>query len=77
MKTEELATILRNNPGALLTLDNDDWWLYAKPFKPVEDMTDDEHDQWASNTLAKGRDFGYETMLLALASLADVTVEKV
>ncbi len=48
---KDLVRIIRDNPGCIATIDNDMWWLYKAPPKPVEDMSWDEYDDWQEDGL--------------------------
>lgn len=88
---KDLAELIRANPGAVFTVDNDCWWMHKAPPKPVDDMTDDEHDEWQENgklasdedVISKG-DGGYGSgncyggdILQALAEVVGVKIESV
>lgn len=55
---KDLAKLITENPGAIFTVDNDDWWMMPAPPKPIDDMTDEEHDAWndISNAIAQAGD---------------------
>lgn len=89
---KDLTALIRENPGAIFTVDNDDWWMMPAPPKPVEEMTDDERDKWndISNALAQAGevtpkgDGGYGSghcyggdILQALAEVVGVKIESV
>jgi hypothetical protein len=82
MTIDELSQLIKANPGAILVLDNDDWSLYRKPFKPVIDMSDDEHDEWASMApLARSSDISermsaHDSIIRAFAMVNKISVEK-
>lgn len=89
---KDLAKLIRDNPGAIFTVDNDDWWMMPPPPKPVGEMTDEEHDAWndIENALAQAGevapkgDGGYGSghtyggdILQALAEVVGVKIESV
>ena len=89
---KDLSQLIRDNPGAVFTVDNDDWWMMPAPPKPIDAMSDEEHDEWndISNALAQAGevihkgDGGYGAgptyggdILQALAEIAGVKVESV
>ncbi len=49
MPKQDLVQIIRDNPGCIATIDNDCWWLHKAPPKPVDEMTEEEHDDWREN----------------------------
>jgi len=84
----ELADLIRANQGAVIVLDNDDWWIDRSPDaeNPYQEGTNDDAEQarwedWENNNLlARGRDYGYggpygRDVLEALALLAGIEVE--
>lgn len=87
---KDLVQLIRDNPGAVFTVDNDCWWMLPAPPKPLDDMTDDEYDAWSDAKLAEDGqvislgDGGYGSgntyggdILQALAVIAGVRVESV
>lgn len=46
MAKKDLVQIIRDNPGCVAFIDNDCWTLLKAPPKPVDDMTDEEYDDW-------------------------------
>lgn len=82
---EQLAALIKANPGCEVVIDNDCWWLYSKP---RAEQTEDEQDadacliardgQFAITSVGYVRDCTYGGgVLLALAHLAGVKVESV
>lgn len=44
---KNLVEIIKNNPGCVAVIDNDSWWVYSAPPKPIEQMTQSEYyDEW-------------------------------
>ncbi len=87
---KDLVQLIRDNPGAVFTVDNDCWWMLPAPPKGAEEMTDDEWDRYNDATLARDGeviplgDGGYGSgcsyggdILQALAVIAGVKVESV
>lgn len=90
MKTiEELAQIIRDNPGAVVTVDNDCWWMRPAPPKPIDEMTIAEYDEWEDSTIVSDNDvapfsLGYidsncygGAILMALAKIVGIELESV
>lgn len=89
---KDLVQLIRDNPGCRAVIDNDGWTLYAKPPKPIEEMSGEEYDEWAENggTLAQdgevqplgdggygsGSNYGGD-ILQALAVIVGVKIESV
>ncbi|MCC4240402.1 hypothetical protein [Thalassospira povalilytica] len=87
---KDLAEVIRNNPGCIATIDNDDWWLMKAPPKPISEMTDAEHDDWQETGMlatagevkpvgsgyGSGHCYGGD-LLQALAQICGVKVESV
>lgn len=88
---DDLVELIRQNPGAIFTVDNDCWWMHKAPPKPVEESSDEEYDNWRDtdeiasddSVLAKG-DGGYGSghcyggdILQALAEIVGVKIESV
>ena len=88
---KDLAQVIRDNPGAVFTVDNDNWWMMPPPPKPVDQMTDDEFDAYndygnalanAGNVIRKGSGYGSGNcyggdILQALAEIVGVKIESV
>ncbi len=84
---DNLADLIRQNPGAVFQVDNDCWWMLAAPGKPRDDMTDEEYDAWAERVIATDRTvkstFGGHgnvyggDILQALADIVGVKIEGV
>ena len=87
---KDLVQLIRDNPGAVFVVDNDCWWMRPAPPKPVEEMTDDEWDDYDEITLARDGevielgDGGYGSgcryggdILQALAAIVGVKIESV
>lgn len=87
---KDLAQLIRENPGAVFTVDNDCWWMHAAPPKPEDEMTAEEHDEWQENgklaedgdVIPKGSGYGSGNcyggdILQALAEVAGVKIESV
>lgn len=87
---KDLVQLIRDNPGAVFTVDNDCWWMKPAPPKPLDDMTDDELDAYDEITLARDGevmeigDGGYGSgccyggdILQALAVIVGVKIESV
>lgn len=91
MAKKDLVKLIRENPGAVFTVDSDCWWMHCAPPKTVDEMTDDELDDWRDNgQLADDRDIaaigdgGYGSgcrrggdILQALAVIVGVKIESV
>lgn len=90
-KKIDLVQIIRDNPGAVATIDND-WWELRKP-KP-ENLSEDEEEDWyddSSNVLADSEspiiepgDHGYGSgncyggdLLQAMAVIVGIKIESV
>lgn len=87
----DLADLIRANPGAVFTVDNDCWWMHKAPPKPVHDMTCDEYDDWqetgqlaSDDDVTPKGDGGYGSgncyggdILQALAEVVGVKIESV
>jgi hypothetical protein len=89
-KKKDLVQIIRDNPGCVAVIDNDSWWLYPAPPKPVGEMSDDEYDDWRDVPLATDGniaplgDGGYGSgncyggdILQALAVIVGIKIESV
>ena len=89
-KKKDLVEVIRSNPGCIATIDNDCWWLYPAPPKPIEEMSEEEYDAWQENTIAKHDDIlplgdgGYGSghcyggdILQALAQIVGIKIESV
>ena len=88
---KDLVKIIKDNPGSVAKIDNDCWWLYSAPPKPVAEMSDEEFDTWRDNeVLAKNGevkrlgDGGYGSghcyggdILQALAVIVGIKIESV
>lgn len=46
---KDLVKLIKENPGAIFTVDNDCWWMHKAPPKPIKEMTNAEHDDWKDN----------------------------
>ena len=90
MGMKDLVQIIRDNPGCIATIDNDAWWLYKAPPKPVIDMTEDEYEDWQVNgslacsgeVIPLGEGYGSGPLyggdiLHALAAIVGIKVESV
>lgn len=93
MAKKHLVEIIKANPDAIATIDNDCWWLKKPPPKPVNEMTEadwDAYDEDPENTLARDGDIeplgdgGYGSgncyggdLLQALAQIVGLKVESV
>lgn len=89
-RNKDLVQLIRDNPGAVFTVDNDCWNMKPPPPKPVLEMTDAEWDAWSDTRLADDRDVitigdgGYGSgcsyggdILQALAVIVGVKIESV
>ena len=87
---KDLVQLIRDNPGAVFTVDNDSWWMQPAPPKPAEEMTDAEWDEYNDTELARDGDVislgdgGYGSgcsyggdILQALAAIVGVKIESV
>lgn len=88
---KDLVDLIKKNPGAVFTVDNDGWCMHKAPPKPVEQMSDEEYDDWRDNgKLASDEDIeplgdgGYGSgncyggdILQALAVIVGVKIESV
>ena len=88
---KDLVQVIRDNPGCIATVDNDCWYLHKAPPKPIDDMTDDEYDEWQKNgeiandsNVKRLGDGGYGSgciyggdLLQALAVIVGVKIESV
>ena len=90
MEKKDLVQLIRDNPGAVFTVDNDCWWMLPAPPKPLDEMTDKDFDAWSDSRLADDRsvlplgDGGYGSgcryggdILQALAVIVGVKIESV
>lgn len=86
----DLKKLIEENPGAIFTVDNDHWRMRKAPHKPLDDMTDEEWEEYhesgelanANNVIAKGSGYGSGCsyggdILQALAEIVGVKVESV
>ena len=89
---KDLVQLIRDNPGAVFTVDNDCWWMKPKPPKPVAEMSEEELDAyWEDETTiardgevielgdggyGSGSSYGADIMQ-ALAVIVGVTIESV
>lgn len=88
---KDLVQLIRDNPGAVFTVDNDGWWMKPAPPKPVEQMSDDEAEAYFdADPIARDGDVicigdgGYGSghcyggdILQALAVIVGVKIESV
>lgn len=88
---KDLVQLIRDNPGAVFTVDNDCWWMKPAPPKPLDEMSDAECDAYSDvepiardgEVIALG-DGGYGSgssygadIMQALAVIVGVTIESV
>jgi hypothetical protein len=84
---DDLAELIRQNPGAVFQVDNDCWMMFAAPSKPREEMTDEEYDSWSMEVIARdgtvksnfgghGHVYGGD-ILQALSEIVGVKIEGV
>lgn len=89
MGKKDLVKLIRDNPGAVFTVDNDCWWMRKPLPKDENDMTDEDWDDWSDDILATDGDVisiggGYGSgccyggdILQALAVIVGVKIESV
>ncbi len=83
-EVEKLAKIIKDNPGAVASIDNS-YWILHKPFPPgYDEWKEDRQEEWyESGILAESDDFpslGYLSgygLLEAFAVLCKIKVEGV
>lgn len=88
---KDLVQLIRDNPRAVFTIDNDCWWMLPAPPKPLDQMSDEELDAYeAAEPLARDGnvkpigDGGYGSgssyggdILQALAVIVGVKIQSV
>ncbi len=86
---KDLVELIKKNPGAVFTIDNDEWWMNPAPPKSIDEMTDEELEAWRDDIIADSDDVaslgsGYGSgnayggdVLQALAVIVGVKVESV
>lgn len=82
---QELATIIKANPGCIAIVDNDCWTLYKlDPYRDNAPEDDDDGNELANSTANGGFDNGYGSgncyggdILQALALIVGIKVESV
>lgn len=87
-ETRDLATIIRENPGCVAIIDNDEWEIKKARPEDYDDWTIEEQDAFdASSQLAsslcryrdttdRGHVYGTD-ILIALASIVGIKIESV
>lgn len=45
-KKKDLVQIIKDNPGCVAMVDNDEWTIWSSPPKPENEMSYDEYDDW-------------------------------
>lgn len=92
LSVADLAELIRVNPNAVFTVDNDCWWMDRESYDqaPDDDDDPDAYDRWEKNNrICSSDDMGYTgngygsgstyggDILQALALIVGVTVESV
>ena len=85
-RDKNLVQLIRDNPGATFLIDIDWWAMHGVPPKPLDEMTDEELDDWYDSPLCDSDNVikdldGYgniiagDDVIRALAMLAKVNLE--
>ena len=77
-KKKDLVKIIKENPGCIATIDNDQWWIMAKDADEDAEPLISSDDPQVTRDWSYGPDSNYgQGILCALAEIVGIEIESV